>query len=292
MKLYIALLSLMMISSSFLPPTKTVSQDCYLEDYVEISKVQHQNETYSVVTMRRDGDRVKAKYFAAKDYNGKSVYDRYLEWKRNNPNVILLSSGTYMDDQGKPQGLTIDNGVVVNEGLIYDKMDALVIVYASGGIVVSDLRAGDLKVDGISRKLDPRNSGGDLDDFIEWSKEQQATIFQTHLLAYKNEVKVKYGTSSPTVRERRFLAAGKDKSGKIIHVIVHNPTNTSLYEGSKRVLNFLRENKEMDVTFMINLDTGAQDVFELHNADCSVNKTIKGQLEPSKAVNLLVYYFK
>lgn len=292
MKLCIALLLLMMVSLSFSPSTKTNDQDCYSADYVEISKVKHQNETYSVVTMRRDGDRVKAKYFAAKDYNGKSVYDRYLEWKLNNPNVVLLSSGTYMDDKENPQGLTIDNGVVVNENLIYGKMDALVVVYASGGIAVSDLQAGDLSVSGISRKLNLRKSGTDLDDFIEWAKEQDATIFQTHLLAYKNEVKVKYGTSDQKQRERRFLAAGKDKSGKVIHVIVHNPTAVSLYAGTEKALNFLRENKEMDVTFMINLDTGAQDVFELHNADCSVNQTIKGQMLPSKAVNLLAYYYK
>ena len=43
---------------------------------------------------------------------------------------------------------------------------------------------------------------------------------------------------------------------------------------------------------MINLDTGAQDVFELYNSDCTLNGSIKGQLDPRRAVNLLTYYFK
>ena len=73
---------------------------------------------------------------------------------------------------------------------------------------------------------------------------------------------------------------------------MHNPVHTTLYEGSRKVLQFLQEYKEMEVIFMINLDTGAQDVFELYNPDCTINATIRGQLKPSEAVNLLVYYFK
>ncbi|MEQ1747513.1 MAG: hypothetical protein ABMA02_18935 [Saprospiraceae bacterium] len=292
MKIWIAVLTFSAFLSSFVPLNRSAVSGCYSSDFVDITTVKHQNETYSMVVMRRDGDRVKAKYFAAKDYNGSTVYNRYLTWKNNNPGVILLSSGTYTDNYDNAQGLTIDNGVVVNESLICDKMDALVIVYASGGIAVSDLRVGGLSVSGIPRKLNLCSSSTDLDDFIEWAKEEGATVFQTHLLAYKNEVKVKRATSSKTVRERRFLAVGKDESGKYVHVIVHNPDQTTLYDGTEKVLRFLREFKDMDVTFMINLDTGAQDVFELHNPDCSVNSTIKGQKPPSAAVNILAYYFK
>ncbi|MFZ4473970.1 MAG: hypothetical protein ACOYPR_02175 [Saprospiraceae bacterium] len=292
MKIWTALLSLFFVTSSFLSVPEPAIDGCYSSDYVEISNVKHKNESYSMVTMRRDGGRVNAKYFAAKDFNGKSVHSRYLEWKKYNPSVVLLSSGTYFDNKNDPQGLTIDNGVVVNQSLIYDKMDALTIVYATGGIVVSDLQTGDLSVDGISRKLNIRNNAADLDDFIEWAKKEEATVFQTHLLVFKNQLKVKYGTSSNASRERRFLAVGKDESGKILHVIVHNSSNTTLYNGSNKVLQFLQEFKEMEVIFMINLDTGAQDVFELYNADCTVNKTINGQLEPGRAVNLLAYYFK
>lgn len=269
------------------------AQQCYSDDYVEISSVKFKNENYTVVTMLRDGERIKAKYFAAKDYNGNSVYNRYLEWKKSHSKVILLSSGTYMDSYGNPQGLTIDNGQIVNQSLIQDRMDALVIVYATGGVVVSNLKDGDLriKINGVDRVLDLRRSAGDLDDFIQWAEDQQATVFQTHLLVYKNQIKIDPNTSSRTSRERRFLAVGKNEEGKIVHAIVHCPQYSSLYDGTEKTLDFLETAKQMSITFMINLDTGAQDVFELHNSNCSPNQAIKGQLEPSKAVNLLAYYF-
>lgn len=269
-----------------------IAAQCYDQDYAKISIVKYKNESYYVVYMRRDGERIKAKYFAAKDSYGRNVNQRYQEWKRNNPNVVLVSSGTYMDQYDNPQGLTIDNGILVNQTLIHDKMDALVVVYATGGIAVSDLKQADLTVSGIPRKLNLRGNGNDLDDFIEWAKAQEATVFQTHLLVYKNEVKINPSNSSRDSRERRFLAVGKDETGQISHAIVHCPVYSTIYDGTVKVLDFLNNNKGMDVIFMINLDTGAQDCFELHNADCSVNSTIKGPLELSKAVNLLVYYFK
>ncbi len=48
----------------------------------------------------------------------------------------------------------------------------------------------------------------------------------------------------------------------------------------------------MEVTCMINLDTGDQDVFRLYEKDGSPNKMIKGEKDLSVAVNLLAYYFQ
>ena len=202
--------AIILLATSFYSKPDIHLGGCYSDTYVDIASV----DDYKIVTMSRENDRVKAKYFAARDFDGKSVYERYQVWKRNNPGVILLSSGTYTDNYFNPQGLTIDNGVVVNQNLIRDKMDALVIVYATGGIAVTDLRQGDLSVNGIPRRLNIRNSPYDLDDFIEWAKVQEATIFQTHLLVYKNEIKVNPANSSREKRERRFLAVGKGEDGK------------------------------------------------------------------------------
>jgi hypothetical protein len=83
--------------------------------------------------LNKAGQRIKAKYFAAPDI-GKTVYKRYLDWSTRIKNIVLVSSGTYMDEcdnaeTAKPVGLTIDNGVPVTETLITKKMDALVIIY-------------------------------------------------------------------------------------------------------------------------------------------------------------------
>jgi len=296
MKFLILALTLLLTATSFMPHNNPEKDPCYDQDFVEISNVSYKNEKFTVVMMKRDGDRIKAKYFAARDNNGNSVYNRYQEWKKRHGNIVLVSSGTYMDNDYKPQGLTIDNGIPVNESIIYNRMDAMAIVYATGGIVVTDLTAGDLSVTGggisSGRKLNLRKSATDLEDFIEWSKSQEATVFQTHLLVYKNQLRVDPHTSSPTKRERRYLAVGKDEDDKIVHLLIHSPGNSSLYEGANKTLAFLNDYKDINVIFMINLDTGYQDVFELYNSNCTVNSTIKGTQPLNKAVNLLAYYFQ
>lgn len=293
------ILILMLSILSVLDTTKTTTTEmtaCYDRDYVEVSNVEYKGEKYSVVYMQRSGERVRAKYFAAKDYYGNSVHERYKNWKNTNPGVILVSSGTYWNGQGIPEGLTIDNGVMVNGSLIHNKMDALTIVFATGGIVVSDLKEGNLKISGggvnPNRKFDLRENSKDLYDFKKWAKSQEATVFQTHLLVYGNELKISSYNSDKTPRERRFLIVGKNEDGDIIHTIVHRPDYATLYQSSKKTKEFLNDYAEMEVIFMINIDVGNQDIFELKNWDCSTNKTIKGQKKMSEAANLLVYYFK
>lgn len=282
-----------LITAFFIPIKNLNTGPCYDPEYVEISNVTYNNNRFTVVMMKRDGDRIKAKYFAARDNYGNSVYTRYLEWKKRHSNIVLVSSGTYMDNDFKPQGLTIDNGIPVNESIIYKKMDALAIVSATGGIIVSDLNAADLTLRELpNRKLDLRNSATDLEDFIDWAKGQEATVFQTHLLVYKDKLRIDPYSSSPTKRERRFLAIGRDEDGKIVHLLIHNPGNSSLYEGASMILKFLNDYKDIEVIFLINLDTGYQDVFELYNSNCTVNSTIRGREPMTKGVNLLLYYFQ
>jgi len=273
----------------------------YDPDYVSISTVKDKyGYEYNVAYMQRDGNRVKAKYFAAKDYNGTSVPKRYDTWSKGK-NVILCVSGTYMTDcythnNPKPVGLTIDNGVMVNNDIKKDDKDALVIVYATGGIACSNLSDGDLTLKGEgadeNKKYDLRGSKWDLLDFIKWSENNEATVFQAHLLVYKNKIKVSSYNSDNTLRERRFLAVGTDEDGKLVHVIIDSPEYTSLYEGSKRVLEFLNSFKDMTVTFMINLDTGCQDVYYQYNYDGTLHAKIGGAYDINQTVNLLAYYFE
>ena len=280
------------------------SVQCYDPNFVELSTSTYKNEEYVVIMMNKAGQRIKAKYFAAPD-NGKSVYKRYTDWSARIKNIILVSSGTYMDEcyneeTAKPVGLTIDNGIPVNETLIKNKMDALAIVYAAGGsgggIVVTNLADGDLtlKGNGIDekRKFNLRRSADDLDDFLEWAKSQEATVFQTHLLVYKNALKISATNSNTAKRERRFLASGKDGDGQSFNIILNSPASSSLYESSKKALEFLNKFKEINVSYMINLDTGCQNVIELRNSNCSVNKAVSGTQTINSAVNLLAFYFQ
>jgi hypothetical protein len=257
----------------------------YNPNYVEISTVKHQNNDYNVVFLTRRDNHIKAKYFGAKDYDGSAVPFRYTRWKQGR-DIICLTSAGYMDNMGVPVGLTIDNGVVVNQTL--EDFDGLIIVYATGGVVATNLENGDLNIPGIGN-LDIKNSYYDKQTFLKWASDNQATVFQTHLFVYKNQLLP--DIDNKVVRERRFLAVGILGS-ETVHAIVNSPLQTTLRDGASRTLKFLNEYKGMNVIFMINLDPGAQNVFFLYDEFGNESDVIKGTLPVEHAANLLVYYYE
>jgi hypothetical protein len=271
----------------------------YNSKLVETYDGNYDGEKLQMVKMNRKGDRIKAKYFAAK-YNGKDVYNRYLEWSKGK-NIILVSSGTYMDDYGVPVGLTIDNGVVVSRSMA--PFDGLVIVYATGGIAVTNLEKGDLKVHYTSTNTDYtftdlQNNSTQRSRFIAWAEEEKATVFQTHLLIYTNTIGVYtpsiYSGNSAHKRERRFLIGVKDAENNVNHIIINLPEqNNTLYSGAKKAKEFLENNIDItNIVYMINLDTGYQDVLKFYNSYGTENSSVKGTADLPVAVNLLVYYYE
>ena len=156
----------------------------YSENYVSVSSETIDNEIYSVIEMTRKDERVKVKYFADKDLAGRTVYQRYLTWSKNK-SIIASCSGTYYGMDNKPVGICIDEGQTVNKAEA--AMDALVLVYRTGGIVVTDLKEGNLTVQNGAENLSLNlKNPVDRTKFFLWSKENYATVFQTHLLYYKN----------------------------------------------------------------------------------------------------------
>lgn len=283
----------------------TSSDNIYDPSLVEISTTTYNTDKFIMVSMKRDGNRIKAKYFAATDPNtNKSIQTRYKEWSVGK-NVIAYSSGTYMTAceqylNPKPVGLCIDNGIIVNQNLSND-LGGLVIVYATGGVVATRLKDGDLSVqtNSGSKVFNIKNNSFHRVQFINWAKENEATVFQAHLLVYKDKLDLSNCTTGSCLNKasRRFLAVCKDQNDKIIHTIVHCSTETTLYDGAKKAFTFLKAFKDMkEVTFMINLDPGCQNVFTLFKAD-GTEKSIKDTpsspfLNISNAANLLVYYYE
>lgn len=282
------LLTLLTSSATALLPGDARRYDCA---YVETISVAFEQDRYQVISMKRQpGNHIKAKYFAARAANGATVFQRYGQWAANKA-VILTSSGTYMDNSRTPVGLSIDNGTLVNQNLT--DWDGLVIIYATGGIAVTNLKNDDLTVDdnGTATRYHLRDSY-DLQGFIGWAQRNKATVFQTHLLAYKNQLTI--GTnSSPATAKRRFLAVGKNQDGELYHVIVQCPSDDlTLRAGAEKALRFLNNFQNLNVTFMINLDTGAQDIFRLYTCNGAENPLIRGQLPLDEAANLLAYYYE
>lgn len=268
------------------------SDEIYDMDYAGFTKKPYNNnkDSFYIVQLKRKNMRVRAKYFASQ-LNGKTVGNRYLEWKENK-NIICYSSGAYMSDfnaqNAKIVGLTLDYGEMVNKTLERGRLDALVSVFPNGAIDIVNLKEGIVSFQG-SGENKSFDMGYDLENFIEWASNQKLTIFQTHLLAYKNKVLLNYNSSS-VARERRFLVLA-DKNGKKEHFIIHKPDAVSLLNATNSVVGYLKD-KNYYIDALINLDTGAQDVFKFYLYDGTVSDKLVGMTPLSNARNLIVYYFE
>jgi hypothetical protein len=144
-----------------------------------------------------------------------------------------------------------------------------------------------------------KNNTFDRVQFIKWAEQNEATVFQAHLLVYKDKLDLTNCRTGSCLNKasRRFLAVCKDQNDKLVHIIIHCITETTLYDGTKKAYTFLKEFKDMkEVVFMVNLDTGCQNVFTLYKPDGSekIIKVIGGNdfYRIEQAVNLLVYYYE
>lgn len=238
------------------------------------------------VWISRQSQRVKARYFAYKQ-SGSNVYSRYEVW-RSGKKVVLMSSGAYAST-GIPVGVTVDYGNIVNRKYD-DKMDGLVIVYATGGIVVSNAEDGDLYLDALGKKIDIRDVQSRT-EFLNWAESENATVFQTHLLAYTNELRFHKDTKEKA--RRKFLVLAKSGSGELFHIIFYTKyQNYSLYEAAEGIMEFLH-GMRMDVTAIVNLDTGMYDIMGTGEGarDCEGNFISGTTAEREKMTNLLAYEF-
>jgi hypothetical protein len=250
-------------------------------------------ESYSDVGhsiwLKRGGTKeAKAVYFSEGD-----VYGKLNKWKRGKE-LVLTCSGAFSDDLYKtngalPVGLNVENGYIKNRTVVKEGMDGLVIVYATGGIVVSDLTKGDLFLQSLGKKVNVRKDVSAKYDLLKWAEDEKATIFQTQLLAYDNQLKIGY-EGRKQKRERRFLSLAKTSSGTLYHIIFNFPSGEYLYDGAKKVMEHLND-KGMNVIALLNLDTGAYNVMDLNTGDYSIDSSVKGSTRVSDAVNLLSYHY-
>lgn len=257
----------------------------------------YNGDVYSCVSMTRNGERIKAKYFAVPQYS-KNVPQRFAEWERDR-SVVTYCSGAYADrfgEGGRPVGLTVDNGVIINNNLISD-MDGLVIIQATGGVVATNLKDGDLRLEGDTKTYDLRNNPMDLVRFRKWCVDKQATVFQTHLLTYKNRLLISRYKSMSTKNGqstslRRFLAVGRDLRGDIQHVIIVRDACT-LFDGAQGATEMLLNKGVLkEIIFMVNLDTGGKNVARCYNGNGQYYNVFEGTEPIGAAINLIAYYYE
>jgi hypothetical protein len=278
----------------------------YDSELVSVTSVNYGNDKITTIAISREGNRIKAKYFAARDQsNGKTVYQRFTEWSKNKQ-LVLVTSGTYMypscdgsDPKTTPVGLCIDNGITVNRSLEYGKFDGLAIVYPSGGgggIALSNLKNGDLTIqesNGPPAVINLRDGYTVTGRFIPWAENNKATVFQSHLFVWKNTLIIDPAYVDKKTAKRRVLAVGTNQTGKTFHYVVDCPNqNQTIYDAASKAYNYLQRKAYANIMFMINLDTGCQDAFQVYKSDGSIDSQFKGTTPLSNAANLLCYYYE
>ena len=179
----------------------------------------------------------------------------------------------------------------MNRTLITGRLGALVVTFPTGSIEVKNIADQNLTFSSMGEPIkfnlyDDRS----LVRFIDWVKENKITVFQTHLLAHNNTLKV-HANGDRNQARRRFLMSAKDAWGDEYYFIIHRNEAITLYQGTKSVFDYLR-GEGYEVNSIINLDTGAQDVFRFYSPSGTVSGLLSGELELSGARNLMSFYYE
>ena len=259
---------------------KTYKKDLF-GGYAFINSLYKNNSQIGhVLWISRYQQKINAKYFATSE-----AYSDYFSWK-SNKKIYLACSGAYTNG-GKPVGFTVDNGKIINKHV--SEMDGLVIVYATGGVVVSDIDKGDLHLKSLGRKLNLRTNSQDRIDLLNWAVKEKATIFQTHLLAYKDQLRLNVSRARTERAERRILVLAKIQ-GILFHIVYN--INSSVYLGdiSSDIFSLLKS-YNAEVIGMLNFDTGSYDIIEVFDQWGQQDNNIKGSTSISSATNLLIYHY-
>jgi hypothetical protein len=273
---------IVLVSSSFLT-------NKYDPDYVTFASPVFDGLTFKIIKMERRDNHIKARYFAVKDVDGKSVPNRYKSWSAGKY-IVTVCSGTYMKEcnpNAMPVSLTIDQGNVINNTIA--NMDGIVTVFSSGEIIVGNTKLGELKIANKNYNL---NNSLEKNSFMSWAQNNKATVFQTHLLIYKDELAI-YNNSSANARERRFLAGCTDEEGNKYEYIIHIPESITLIDGAKNSKKYLKQKEEMKtIDYLINLDTGCQDFFEGYNSNGQKRNDYMGSATIEQTINLISFYYE
>ena len=256
------------------------------------------NSKIDIIYLSKKNQKIKTKFLAYK-VNNQSVYERFKDFSKQNV-LIYYSTAAYSEysfnvKTSRPAGLSIDNGIIINQGLSSRGMDGIVIISPDGSLNISNLKERNLKLSGGNANPDKfydlRGSSNDLYNFKEWAKSERATVFQTHLLAWEGKLTFENNLSKVAARERRFLAIGIDENGNEIHCLVNHENLETLFNSSKNVLEFLQNERNIKVTAMINMETGASDVAGFILSNGVKSSEFSGKMESSESHNFLIYYF-
>jgi hypothetical protein len=224
----------------------------------------------------------RATYFAYLNINSK------FNQLSNNKRLILATAGGYTNSKGQPEGLTVEDGNIVNATIMHDR-HGLVIVEKSGGIRILNLKNRTFLLPyGGPKILNPLDNLIAFSELLTWAKQKRATLFQTHLLAFSDSVLIHPTKVNTDLRERRILALVSDPKTKKVHHIIFDITQPHTLPDITNKIFALLKKRNMKVEGLLNLDVGSFNILEVYNP--GGNLLIQAPVPVDQATNLIVYY--
>ena len=222
-------------------------------------------------------------YLNVKYYADGNVFVKF----KATPKVILATTGGFTNTFNQPEGLTVEDGNIVNAVMMRDR-HGLVLV-SNQGINVINLKNDNFRLPRSKTIVNPLNSLLAYSELLNWCKYSNATIFQTQLLAYDDSILISTEKAKTQLRERRLLALVSDgKTHEIHHVIFNITESYNLAIIAQEVYKIVKSrNKKVEA--ILNLDVGAYDILKVFDDNGSELSIVKGTQQISKATNLIIY---
>lgn len=222
-----------------------------------------------------------------------NVTPKFRQWvTRNKKTAILATTGGFTNIHKKPEGLTVEAGTIVNAVLMPDR-DGLVIVHDNGGISVINLKRDTIKLSlgpqDVLTIENPLHSLIAYSKLLDWCRERKATLFQTQLLAFSDQLLIDVSKARGQLRERRILALVRDyKTAELHHVLVDIPHPHNLAVIAKDLFDLL-QSRGKKVEALLNLDVGSYNILEVYDQHGNTLPSPKGPVSLNNATNLIVY---
>lgn len=235
---------------------------------------------YSVWLRRPD---VKATYFAL------SANVQYNNFKGSN-SVVLATSGGYTTNLTeqivRPDGFTVEGGKLSNAVILHDRQG--LVMFSNGSIRMFNLKDS-IRLPSGERLESPLKNIMTYSRLLQWCKENSATVFQTHLLAFSDSVMIT-DKAKKEARERRILALfSKPGSEEIFHAIFDLRQPLDLYTAATEIFKII-SSRGYRVEGIANLDTGNYNILNVFDESGALIQDLNGPVDANTATNLIVYY--
>ena len=228
-------------------------------------------------------EKLKYKMHYLSQGNIKKKYDKFLLTNKRKPRISL--TGGFLNDHGNPEGFTIENGQIVNMSLMPNR-DALILIENDGTSHVINLKEGTFTLPN-KEKINPLKYASDYAKLTNWAQTNQASVFQTQLLAFNNKLLIKPNKLRYYIRERRLiLIVNNPKNNKVFHIIANIREAVDLSLITKKIFELIKA-KKYNVEAILNLDVGSYNIMEVYDSNGSIILDSKLPLLNSK--NLLFY---